>query len=420
MPVPVDHAEPDGPTLDLALVRVPATDPAQRIGSLFVNPGGPGASGVEMVEGGFRFDEATMARYDLVGFDPRGIGASAPLRCQVDLTAGPLPDPDPRTEAAAAALEAHAEGIARGCAATDGDLLPHLDSTTVARDLEVLRRAVGDDRLNLYGFSYGSLLALEYLELFPERAGRIVLDGVVDPTATLTELLAQQTTAFERVFAEMAADCASSGACPEPGLAAAYDQVLARLREAPVGDVGPAELATAAIMATYDPGLWPALYDALDTAVRTGDVAAIGRLSDLYTGGASFAAYAAVSCTDTPVPGSPADWDAYVEELRAISPRFGPATANELRTCAHWPVADATPPAAIRAEGSPPVLVIGTTGDAATPLDNAVAVAAALADGHLLVHEGEGHTAYGANPCVDGVVADYLVEGSVPAPGTRC
>ena len=418
--VPIDHDDPAGPTTEVALVRVPATDSAQRIGSLFVNPGGPGGSGIDMVEGGFRFDDETMARFDLVGFDPRGIGRSDPLACEADLTTGPLPDPDPDSAEERQDLDEPARAMADRCAQAEGARLAHLHSSAVARDLDVLRAAVGDEVLNYYGFSYGTLIGLRYLELFPERAGRVVLDGVVDPTATLPELLAQQAAAFERVFTgEMARACAASPACPEGGLVAAYDEVRGRLEERTVGEVGPAELATAAVMATYDPGLWDALFRALAAALA-GDVSGLESLSDLYYGSTSFAVYAAVSCTDTPLPTGSEGWDALAAETAAISPRFGAAAVNELRVCAHWPVAAQQAPGPIRAEGSDPVLVIGTTGDAATPLENAVAVAEQLASGHLLTHVGEGHAAYGTSACVADVVNGFLVHGRVPAEGARC
>jgi pimeloyl-ACP methyl ester carboxylesterase len=413
--VPVDHDRPDGPTLELALVRVPATDPARRIGSLFVNPGGPGGSGVEMVESGFRFDPETMAHFDLVGFDPRGVGRSGALACQVDLARERLPDPDPNDDAEAAALDAHARAIADRCAATDGELLDHLHTGAVVRDLDRLRVAVGDERLHFYGFSYGSLIALRYLEAFPERAGHVVLDGVVDPTSTLTELLGQQADGFEELFAgPMADDCAAAADdCPPGGLVAAYDTVRSDLEGDPDAVIGPAELATATIMATYDVELWPVLRRAL-TAATQGDLAPLATLNALYHRAASFVAYAAVSCTDTPVPRGPEAWDAFAAELAQRSPRFGAATANELRVCAHWPVHTDQAPGPVRAAGAGPVLVLGTTGDVATPVANAVAVAAQLEDGHLVVHEGTGHTAYGANRCVIDLVGAYLVEGRVP------
>lgn len=418
--VPVDHDAPAGPKTEVALVRVPAEDPTRRIGSLFVNPGGPGASGIELVESGFRFDDETMARFDLVGFDPRGIGRSDALACEADLTAGPLPDPDPDTAQERRDLDERARAMADRCAQAEGARLAHLHSWAVARDLDVLRAATGDEALSYYGFSYGTLIGLRYLELFPERAGRVVLDGVVDPTATLAELLAQQAEAFERMFTgEMDRVCAASPSCPKGGLVAAYDQVRNRLEDGPVGEVGPAELATAAVMATYDPGLWDPLNRAL-TAALAGDVSGLEALSDLYYGSSSFPAYAAVSCTDTPVPAGPEAWDALAVETAAVSPRFGAATVNELRVCAHWPVAAERAPGVVRAEGSGPVLVIGTTGDAATPFESAVAVAEQLGSGHLLTHVGEGHAAYGSSGCVAAVVNGFLVHGRVPAEGARC
>lgn len=418
--VPLDHDNPAGATTTVALIRVPAGDPQRREGSLFVNPGGPGASGIDLVRSGFRFDAETMARFDLVGFDPRGVGQSDPLGCEPDLTIGPLPDPSPDTEAEAEQLDAEAARVASRCARTDGERLAHLDSEDVARDLDLLRQAVGDEELHYYGFSYGTLLALRYLELFPATAGRVVLDGVVDPAATLGELLGQQAEAFEDAFAtEMAAACTGSPRCPPGGLLASYDAVAAGLEAAPVGQVGPAELATAAVMATYDQELWDVLFRALDEAA-SGDVAGIERLSDLYYGSYSFGAYLAVSCTDTPTPRGPGGWDELATEVAAAAPRFGASTVNELRPCAHWPVRSDRRLAPVRADGSGPVLVIGTTGDAATPVENAVAVADHLAEGHLLVHQGEGHAAYGTSDCVQEIVRRYLVDGEVPAAGARC
>jgi pimeloyl-ACP methyl ester carboxylesterase len=417
--VPLDHDHPDGWRITLGLARVPATDGASRLGSVLINPGGPGASGVELVLGGFRLDARTMAHYDLVGFDPRGVGRSEALRCEPDLVSQPLPDPSPDTPAEVDQLDRQARAIAERCAETDGDRLAFLGSDSVARDLDLLREALGDDRLNYYGLSYGTLLGLRYLERFPERAGRIVLDGVVDPEADLAVLLRQQAVAVERVFGEEAAACAQRSDCPPGGLLAAFDEALRLVEDAPVDGAGPAEVATAGFLSTYDPGFWQPLARALGDAVADGDLTMLDRLSDLYHGSAAFAPYAAVTCSDTPVPRGPAAWDALVDELTRASPRFGPALGNELRTCAYWPVSTDRPPRAVRAAGSGPVLVIGTTGDAATPLDNAVRVSRQLANGHLLVHDGAGHTAVG-DPCVDEVVGRFLVDGELPAADERC
>lgn len=417
--VPLDHDDPDGPTTEVALIRVPASDPARRRGSLFVNPGGPGASGVDMVRNGFRFDADTMARYDLIGFDPRGVGGSEPLGCSPDLTSEPLPDPHPDDAGEREELDRFARAVAQRCAETDGDRLAHLDTDHVTRDLDLLRRAVGDDELSYYGLSYGTFIGLRYLDLFPDRVGRMVLDGVVDPQVPLVDQLAQQAEAFDRAFAEMAQACGAAADCPPQGLDSAYDDALSRVEAGPVDGVGPAEVATAAAMATYDAEIWGVLRQALARAVTAGDFSTLEALNDRYHEGASFAAYLAVSCTDTPVPRGAAEWDAFTAELASLSPRFGAAIASELRPCAHWPVTADVRPGPVRAAGSAPVLVIGTTGDAATPVENAVAVAEQLEQGRLLVHEGRRHTAYG-DPCVDAAVRTYLLDGLLPAPGSRC
>jgi pimeloyl-ACP methyl ester carboxylesterase len=415
--VPVDHQEPDGPTVELALVRRPATGDPQ--GTIFVNPGGPGASGFDFVASGFQLDQATSSRYHLVGFDPRGVGRSATIGCDVDRAAGPLPDTSPDDQAEAEALDEDARAFARACAEADSPLLPHVDTTSVARDLDLLRQAVGDEQLHYYGFSYGTLIGLVYADLLPDRIGHMVLDGVVDPTHSLPDLLRQQTSAFDGLFVRLDAACASL-TCPDGGITATYDRVLAVLEaEGPVGEVGPAELESASLLALYDESLWPVYARAL-TEADQGDHQTLELLSDSFVSGVDFATYAAVECIDTPHPEGAEAWDAFARELEGLSSRFGPAVANELRACAYWPVPFGDTREPVRAEGAAPIVVIGSTDDPATPLENAERVAAGLADGRLVTVDGAFHTSYSSSPCVQQLVADYLGDGGPPGPSTRC
>jgi pimeloyl-ACP methyl ester carboxylesterase len=416
--VPVDHDQPDGPTLELALNRWPAAGPAE--GSIFVNPGGPGASGIDLVRSGFGLDQATMARYHLVGFDPRGVGASTSLGCEVDRTIGPLPDYSPDDEGEARALDEDARAIARACGQADSLLLANLDTASIAADLDLLRQAVGDEVLHYYGFSYGTLIGLVYADAFPDRIGHLVLDGVVDPTHTLPDLLRQQTSAFDGLFDQMEEACRSQLACPDGGIAAAYDRVMAELESSgPVGQVGPAELENATLLSLYDQSLWSPYARAL-TAADSGRYDTIEALSDSFTDGVSFTAYAGVECVDSPHPEGADAWDAFAAELAAISPRFGAVVANELRTCAYWPVPPVEAREPVRAVGAPPVVVIGSTNDPATPLENARRVAADLEDGRLVVVDGTFHTSYSSSACVQGLVADYFTDAGPPGAETSC
>ncbi len=419
--VPLDYDEPSGPMLDIELVRVPAG--GERIGSIFVNPGGPGASGIEFVEGGFRFDENTSQRYDLIGFDPRGIGRSAPLTCTVDRADQPLPDLSPDSQAEAAQLDDEAVSIVTACAAADGEVLPHLTTINVARDLERMRQAVGDEALHYYGLSYGTLLAVEYGRLFPDRVGHLALDGVVDPGAGLSELLRQQAIAFETQFARLDRRC-DDGPCPPGGITAAFDRVHDRLEaDGPVGGVGSTELVIASLLPAYSPSVFAAYATALDQA-DGGNFTAIEALSDFFVNAVSFTAYAAFACADGEPPSGPDAWDDFAADLADVAPRFGAVVANELRVCAHWPspnedVASVEPTAGNLDQLTRTVLVIGNTNDAATPLENAERVAELLPMAHLVVVDSERHTAYNGSACVRDLVADYFAD-RLTAGESRC
>ncbi|MDH4078042.1 MAG: alpha/beta hydrolase [Acidimicrobiia bacterium] len=419
MAVPLDYGDPDGPTISIALVRRAAT--GTRLGSVFVNPGGPGASGVDFVANGFQLDPETARSYDLIGFDPRGVGASTPVACTLDRSTGPLPDWSPDDEGEVRAMDRAAEAFARRCAETDATgLLAHLRTDDVARDLDRLRAAVGDEQLHYIGFSFGTLIGLVFAQAFPQRVGHLVLDGVVDPELDLPGLLITQAVAFEQAFTGLDAACGTRITCPPGGVAAAHDELMARIeRSGPVGQVGPAELDAAALITLYDEGRWP-LYASALTDALTGDFATIEELSDTFTRVVPFGAYAGVECTDGPRPADRADWAAFTATTTALAPRFGPAVANELLTCAWWPVPAGPARDPVTAPGARPILVVGNTNDPATPLANAKAVAGHLEAASLVVAELDGHTAYSASPCVRDIVRRYLLHDELPPDGSRC
>lgn len=417
--VPLDYGEPGGPGIRIALVRRAAT--GTRVGSVFVNPGGPGASGVDFVANGFGLDPETARSYDVIGFDPRGVGASTPVACTLDRSAGPLPDWSPDDGAEVKAMDAAAEQFARSCAAVDTTgLLDHLRTDDVAQDLDRLRAAVGDEQLHYIGFSFGTLIGLVYAEAFPEQVGHLVLDGVVDPEQDLPDLLTTQAVAFEQAFAVLDAACGTRVTCPPGGAAAAQDELMARLeRDGPVGQVGPTELDAAALITLYDEGLWPVYTSALADALA-GDFGGIEALSDTFTQVVPFGVYAGVECTDSPRPTDRAAWAAFAAATTALAPRFGPAVANELLTCAWWPAPAGPARGPVAAPGARPILVVGNTNDPATPLANAQTVAGHLESASLVVAEIDGHTAYSSSACVRRLVGRYLLADELPPAGTRC
>ncbi|UDY36014.1 alpha/beta hydrolase [Dermatobacter hominis] len=424
--VPLDWADPAGPTIDLELARLPATGGAdERIGTLLTNPGGPGGSGVDFIAAD-PFGGSLSRRFDQVSWDPRGVGRSTAVRCGSDTASAFLAaDPDPDTPTEQQELDRLAAAVSSECASSDAALLAHIGTVDVARDMEAIRLALGDGALNYVGFSYGTQIGQHYAEMFPDRVRAMVLDGVVDPALGFTDFLMGQIDGFDASFERSVAGCRTNARrCGVVDLAAAYDQVREQVEQAPLPagpgrTLGPAELAVAAVYTGYADDGWkrlgPALADALD-----GDGTALVELSDRYHDLGGYGAYAGVVCTDTPPPASSAEWQRFSDAARARSPRFGGSVANELLPCATWPVRSDAVPAPLTAPGAPPILVIGNTGDPATPLANAEAVASHLASGVLVTADISGHTAYGVDACVTDLVDAYLTTLAVPPDGTRC
>lgn len=427
--VPRDYDDPEGETIDLYVVRSPAT--GDREGALFINPGGPGASGAEYAELlPYVLPEAVTEHFDIVGVDPRGVGGSAPIECGVP--AAELYGADPTFEDDAdrqAYLEISAEYV-DDCREEYGELLPHVGTVDVATDMDVVRRAMGDEQLSYLGFSYGTVIGQVYADLFPERVRSMILDGVVELGPTGLELAHEQAAGFETALGRFVEYCDAAEGCAVAGQTLdAVEEVLA-LAEEPGGipsrerdradrDAGPGEVSLGISYALYSQSLWEQLAVALREALE-GDGTGLVELADGYVGIGAFEVYFAVNCLDFAWPDDP---DAFFTQAKATaedSPHFGEAIVNDYVRCADWP----TPPVPLEpvtAPGTAPILVISTTGDPATPYEAGVAVAEKLESGVLVTNQGDGHTVVGnGNPCIDDLVAAYLVDGQVPEDGTVC
>ncbi len=424
-------------TTPLALTRHLAS--GARVGSLLVNPGGPGASAVDSLQRSITGLPAVLAeRFDLVAFDPRGVGHSSPVRCgsTADLDRYWALDPSPDTPAELAAYQQGTAGLVAGCAQGAGDLLAHLSTADAAADMERVRVALGDEPLNYLGYSYGTALGVAYLEAHPTSVRTMVLDGALDPTLTWDALLTEQSRSFDAALAALLADCEKTRCAFRRAvtgdLGAAFDELAARVERTPLPaaggrTVGPGELTLGVGEGLYDRGSgWPAVQAALATA-QHGDGRALLALSDGYLGRTQEGydplteANIAVNCVDRPWPRSPQAYVDLAARLTQTAPRFGPANVFEALPCATWPALPTSTPHPVRAPGAPPVVVVGTTGDPATPYAWAVGLASQLPQGVLLTHVGEGHTAFraGAADCLVDPVDAYLVDGRAPAPA-RC
>jgi pimeloyl-ACP methyl ester carboxylesterase len=421
--VPLDYANPRGPTIDLAVYRDPAD--GERIGALFVNPGGPGATAIDsaayLVD---RVPDAVRDHFDIIGVDPRGVGGSAPIDCGADPAELYSHDPTIETEADRDQLIAASRDYIRGCERDARELLPYLGSREAARDIDAVRAAMGDEQVSFLGYSYGTVIGQVYADLFPTRVRAMVLDGVAEVGPTGVELAEIQAAGFERVLRAFADDCDRSGCAIAPGALANVDELIRRVEdviEAPDAsrDLGPGELATGLAGPLYSPSSWPELAEAVDDALD-GDGSALVDLADAYLDGVAFDVYFATSCLDSDWPDDPAQLLAAGKEAAGAAPRFGEMVVNDYVRCALWPVEE-KPLSPTTAPGTPPILVISTTNDPATPYESGVRLADQLESGVLLTHEGNGHTVFGDGvDCIDSAVATYLVDLRPPEHGTRC
>jgi pimeloyl-ACP methyl ester carboxylesterase len=422
--VPVDYADPSGDTLTLSIARVPAGDEDQRIGPLFVNPGGPGGTAGDFaITMGMVLPDEITDRFDIVGVDPRGLGASA-ITCDgdVDELYGvdySIDSPEDTAEVLAAS-----EDYVAGCEENAGDLLPHLGTQDVARDIDAVRAAMGDDQLNYLGFSYGTAIGQQLAELFPQQVRAMIIDGIVDLGPSGIQAATDQAGGFEIALQSFAEDCNADPSCPiAPDAVGAIEELNDRAEQAPIPaeprDLGPAEMSSGLVMPLYSESLWPDLADAVADALD-GDGSAMVALADEYLSIADFDVYYAVNCLDWEWPEDPQELLDGGAAAAAVSPLFGEHVVNEYLPCAMWPVEDVPMPA-VTAPDAPPILVVSTTNDPATPYEAGVRTAERLVSGVLLTYEGDGHTVVGNGvACVDDIATAYVVDLEVPEDGTVC
>lgn len=437
---PLDWNEPSAGELELSVIRHQATGD-RRIGSLLTNPGGPGASGVGLIRDSLTFavGEELIESFDVIGFDPRGVGESTAVACfdapEMDAYLFDIV-PGPRGSAAwEEALAANHLSFAEACEANSDGILPFITTEQSARDMDLIRAVLGDSELNYLGYSYGTFLGATYAKLYPDRVGRLVLDGAIDPSISGLDVSTTQAIGFESALRAYMADCLTDQACPFRG---SVDEAMADLgtllasvdaRPLPAADgrdLGADSLMTAIVAALYSQENWQYLTTAL-TDVLAGDPEFAFVLADFYysrEGGEyldnSTEAFRAYNCMDYPVDTDAADVAASEAVIAAEAPTVAPYWSGP-DPCVEWPY----PPTGVRepitADGAAPILVIGTTNDPATPYEWSVALAEELSSGVLITRVGEGHTGYNkGNACVDDAVAAYFVNGAVPEADLRC
>jgi pimeloyl-ACP methyl ester carboxylesterase len=429
-----------GGTFTIALLRARSTKQRDRIGSLLINPGGPGGSGVDTavyLSFGAAFgglpDDVTQ-RFDIIGFDPRGVGRSSPVRCisDTDLDASFGADPDPESQAEFDRLVALNQRIGEGCGDKYGDQLRLYSTEQAARDMDAIRVAVGDQKMTYLGYSYGTLLGATYAQLFPRNVRAFVLDGAVDPQQDLVASSESQAKGFELAFTNFTQWCAKTPArCPiAPDARGAVTAALEKAKVSPVrGKDG--RTATGGwvmygvISSLYTESGWEKLAQAIDQ-LEQGDPAEVFALADSYAerdadGHYSnlFDANLAINCADEDTVPSLAQIRDLQSQWRTKYPIFGASLAVGLLSCRYWP-GQRDPYPAGAAIGAPPFLVVGTTGDPATPYEQTPKLAGMLGVGTVLTWEGEGHTAYPTTTCIRKAVDSYLIDLKVPEKGLRC
>lgn len=437
--VPLDYAHPDAGTIGIAINRKPATVPANRIGSLLINPGGPGASGLDFVRGSAAALPGLNRRFDLVGFDPRGVGQSAPVRCldgpqedALDALDSVLDDPAEK-QAAIQAIKA----FAASCTQNSAKILPFVDTVSAAKDMDLMRAALGDAKLTYLGFSYGTFLGETYAHLFPTHVRALSLDAIVDPSISADDLLIGQATAFEQILHTFLSDCiarkAASPPCQYARSGDPYTKLVALMQSL---DSTPLRVGnrlltrslamTGVLWRSYYQPTWPILEREL-ALVDQGDGSLLLASADDYNGRKADGTFnneldanSAINCLDHPAPTDIAAYDALGPAFAKAAPFYGPWMQYSDLTCAYWPVRPTRQPAPLSADGAPPILLVGSTGDPATPYAMAQSVNQQLAGSVLLTRQGSGHISYNVSACIRNAEDAYLISLALPPPGTVC
>ena len=464
--VPLDYANPKGETISIAVKKRAATG-GHAQGALFINPGGPGDSGVSFAErAGNAFSPDLLNAYDVIGFDPRGVGSSTAITCSSDddssgSTAEPSASgaassspsasgtpsagstPSAGTAASGESYEEWAEStrqsfqeLTEKCAANTepAALLDHVDTVSAARDLDILRALAGQEKLNYLGFSYGTYLASVYAETFPGNTGRMVLDGAIDPSLSLAEQGLGQAKGFEQALRTYVDYCQASSGCPlSGGTDAGVQQVrdlITSANSTPLSTSDPNRTVTGSDIVTAlseylytTEQNWAPLTSALDQAINRhdGSAFAASEEQDSSSKDDGGGAFQAVTCLDYPVEGDEATWAAQYEQAKRVAPIFADSSVGLDMVCSVWGHNGTRKPTQIHARGAAPILVVGTTGDPATPYAWSKSLAEQLDSGQLLTWEGNGHTAYGGDAsCVNDAIDAYLISGTMPKKGLTC
>jgi pimeloyl-ACP methyl ester carboxylesterase len=436
--VPLDYADPDGRAITIKAKLRAAGDQAHVQGTLLINPGGPGGSGIDYL-GYVNFDAAITNNFNVLGFDPRGVGTSTPVHCGPDelLDHWIAADPTPDSPSEVATTVRLFRQYAAACVRDSGPLLAHVSTIDAARDLDVLRAVVKDPTLNYYGASYGTYLGATYAALFPDHVGRMVLDGAVDPERTPHALEIGQARGFQTELTAYLSQCVAAGNCPlGDSVPQAQQQLINLLHQLdtdplPTTSGRPLTEGLAIyglVVPLYSRANWPVETTAIEQALE-GNGDTLLYLADQYTHRGpsghytdnSLAVQSAINCLDHPEHESLDDIRAGRAAFVAASPVFGPFAAWFPYPCSNWPIQPSEPKPDYSAPGAAPILVVGTTRDPATPYQDAVNLAHELRSGVLLTRDGDGHTAYSSgNVCIREAVDSYLTTGRPPAEGTTC
>jgi len=428
--VPIDYANPGSGAMKIEAIRKLATGATK--GSLILNPGGPGGSGIEYttyVE--YVVSETLRENFDIVGFDPRGVGQSSPVECLNDeqteeyIALDGSPDNQEEIDQSVSMSEL----FGQSCAANSPETYAFVDTVSAARDIDILRALLGDEKLNWLGKSYGTFLGATYADLFPDKVGRMLLDGAIDPTLTNEQLSYGQALGFELALTRFVDDCATKSDCPlsasGPAGVAEVSDLLAALDASPVtlddGRIFTQAMGTLGVVGSlYDKQYgWPELRNNLELALG-GDFSGLASSVDFYTGRDADGSYkdnsndaiAAVNCLDRPDRASVEQTVALASEWKLTAPNFGEYLAWSNISCSYWQTEATGVPKEITAEGAPTILVVGTVNDPATPYQWSQALASQLASGVLLTLDGDGHTAYyQGSDCIDEIVDNFYLTG---------
>ncbi len=439
---PMDWDHPSKVT-DISLALTRASTTGTRLGSLFVNPGGPGASGYDLVHDNLDYaaSKTLQKSFDVIGWDPRGVGRSTPVSCYTDkkldefvygVAKNPVNSPAWVTE-----VTEQAKDFAASCLKNTGPALQFVDTQSTVHDLDMLRAVVGDKKLNYLGYSYGSDIGMYYINRFAKKVGHVVLDGSTDSTLSSFDINLTQSTGFEDALKAYLADCTSTKSCPFPGsvddslakISVLYDRLTVTPIDAPDGRVLDQKVLDTAINSgLYDKASWPYLSD-MFSEIRTGKTDTAFVLADSYNGrnadgsykDNSLEAFAAIGCLDYPTqtdPGVIANEDAQL--VKAAPTLTRPSVIGDV-TCENWPFHNREAPPVVTGAGAAPILILSSTGDPATPYQWGVALSKQLESAHLVTRHGEGHTAYNRGiPCIDNAVDRYFVSGTVPKNDPDC